>query len=277
MLLTKFIEGEVNFDVPAAEKPCKTWYKVFGNLKSGTRPLVCLHGGPGVGHDYMLAMQDMTTKFGIPVVLYDQLGTGLSTHLPEKRLDTGFWTVQLFLDELDNLLKHLEITDYDVIGHSWGGMLGASHAIDQPKGLNRLIISDSPASMELWVEACDRLRNDLPKDVQETLKKHEADGTTDSEEYEEAVGVFYAKHLCRVQPMPEDLQKGLEWIKKDDTVYYTMYVVYHFSITATNQADSLPKEWSFRVLRDRLSQDMDRRGQSTQDHMSNLAPKWVLR
>ena len=253
MLLAKSTDGEVDFDVPAAGKPCKTWYKIFGNLKSGTRPLICLHGGPGVGHDYMLAMQDMTTKYSIPVVLYDQLGTGLSTHLPEKRLDTKFWTVQLFLDELDNLLKHLEIADYDVIGHSWGGMLGASHAINQPKGLNRLIISDSPASMELWVKACDRLRDGLPKEVQNTLKKHEADGTTDSEEYEEAVGVFYAKHLCRVQPMPEDLQRGLDWIKKDDTVYYTMQVFHHSPNMLVNKLMVCPKERSLRVLRDRLS------------------------
>ena len=244
MLLAKSTEGEVDFDVPATEKPCKTWYKIFGNLKSGSRPLICLHGGPGVGHDYMLAMQDMTIKHNIPVVLYDQLGTGLSTHLPEKRLDTSFWTVQLFLDELDNLLKHLDITDYDVLGHSWGGMLGASHAINQPKGLNRLIISDSPASMKLWVKACDHLRDGLPKEVQDTLKKHEADGTTDSEEYEEAVGVFYARHLCRVQPMPEDLRKGLDWIKKDDTVYYTMYVSHLCPCTAINQANGLLKERS---------------------------------
>jgi hypothetical protein len=26
------------------------WYTIFGDLKSGVRPLVCLHGGPGAAH-----------------------------------------------------------------------------------------------------------------------------------------------------------------------------------------------------------------------------------
>ena len=43
-------EGEVPFDWPEAGKPCKTWYKVFGDLASTQTPLVILHGGPGCTH-----------------------------------------------------------------------------------------------------------------------------------------------------------------------------------------------------------------------------------
>ena len=76
-------------------------------------------GGPGVNHSYLLILSDLTKAHGIPLVLYDQLGNGLSTHLPEKMGDVGFWTEGLFLDELDNLLKHLGIQDdYDLLGHS---------------------------------------------------------------------------------------------------------------------------------------------------------------
>jgi hypothetical protein len=32
----KVTEGEVSFDVPAAGKPCKTWYKVYGDLSSSS-------------------------------------------------------------------------------------------------------------------------------------------------------------------------------------------------------------------------------------------------
>jgi pimeloyl-ACP methyl ester carboxylesterase len=83
--------------------------------------------------------------------MYDQLGIGKSTHLPEKMGDGKFWTVELFLAELNNLLSHLGIKDdYDLLGQSWGGMLGASHAILQPKELHRLVIADSPADMKMW-------------------------------------------------------------------------------------------------------------------------------
>ncbi|EEB87993.1 hypothetical protein MPER_14430, partial [Moniliophthora perniciosa FA553] len=33
-----------------------------------------------------------------------------------------FWTVDLYNDELDNLLKYLGIREnFDLLGHSWGG------------------------------------------------------------------------------------------------------------------------------------------------------------
>ena len=219
----KIVEGVVDFSVPSAGKPCQTWYKVVGDLKSDTRPLVCLHGGPGCSHHYLLNISDITSSYGIPTIFYDQIGNAASTHLPEKKGDASFWTVQLFLDELDNLLAKLGVQDdYDLLGQSWGGMLGACHATRQPKGLKRLIIADSPSDMRSFVAAANVLRTKLPPDVQDALNKHEADGTTDSKDYEAAVEVFYSRHLCRLNPMPEELVTSLEWTKKDPTVYLTM-------------------------------------------------------
>jgi L-proline amide hydrolase len=157
--------------------------------------------------------------------MYDQLGCGKSTHLREKMGDGKFWTVELFLAELDNLLSHLGIKDdYDLLGQSWGGVLGVAHAILQPKGLHRLIIADSPADMKMWVIAADKLRQDLPPDVQNTLLKHEKDGTTDGPEYEAAMQVFYDRHVCRVKPTPKDFEDTEMLLKEDGTVYLTMFV-----------------------------------------------------
>jgi len=98
--------------------------------------------------------------------------------------------------------------DYGLLGQFWGGMLGACHAIRQPKGLHRLIIADSPAYMVLWVQAADKRRAQLPKDVQETLLKHEKDGTTESGDYEEAMEVYYDRHVCHAKPTPEELTRS---------------------------------------------------------------------
>lgn len=54
------------------------------------------------------------------------------------------------------------------------------------------------------------------------LNKHEAEGTTDSKEYHDAVGVFYARHLCRLNPWPEEVVAALGSIEADPTVYMTM-------------------------------------------------------
>ncbi|KAL8739479.1 MAG: hypothetical protein Q9190_007722 [Brigantiaea leucoxantha] len=219
-------EGEISFHVPAANKPCKTWYQLYGSLSSSRRPLVALHGGPGVPHNYLLSLLDLTLPpYSIPLILYDQLGCGKSTHLPELHGSATFWTVELFLSELSNLLSHLGIqNNYDLLGQSWGGMLGACHAITQPPGLHRLVIADSPADMVQWVTVADRLRKQLPADIQEILKRCEDEGREGAPEYEEAMMVYYDRHVCRLKPMPAELEESFRLLKEDGTVYMTMSV-----------------------------------------------------
>lgn len=225
----KVTEGEATFDVPAVGKPCKTWYRIYGDLSSSStgRPLIVLHGGPGACHNYMLPLADLAeAPYHIPIILYDQIGNGKSTHLREKRLDTEFWVPDLFMKELDNLLAHLGIAeDYDLLGQSWGGMLGSMWAMSSyagVKGMKRLIVSNSPSSMVLWVESCNSLRKDLPRDIDEALERHEKDGTYKDPEYEEAVMFFYKKHLCRVVPFPDYVMDSLKLLEEDDTTYFTM-------------------------------------------------------
>jgi L-proline amide hydrolase len=197
----------------------RSWYRITGDIGSGVPPLVVLHGGPGVPHDYLLRLTALAAD-GRAVIHYDQIGCGRSTHLPEKGAD--FWQVPLLVEELANLLRHLNIQQgYHVLGQSWGGMLGAEHAVTRPAGLRSLVIADSPASMALWLQEANKLRALLPQDVQATLLRHEADGTTDSADYQAAVRVFYDRHVCRIQ-WPPELQASFDALEADPTVYYTM-------------------------------------------------------
>ncbi|TLD29791.1 proline iminopeptidase [Venturia nashicola] len=232
--------GTVPFKVPGLDRECFTWFKVFGDLGNGVRPLIALHGGPGVGHNYLLSLADLAITR--PVILYDQLGCGNSTLLPEKNGDTTFWTVQLFLKELENLVENFKIESYDLFGNSWGGMLAAEHALTDPQKLHKLIIADSPASMVDWVIAANKLRAELPKEVQEVLLKHETDGTTDSSEYEAAVEVFYGLHVCRLKPWPSEVVDTFNNIKKDSTVYMTMNGPSEFFVIGSLKDWSIKKE-----------------------------------
>jgi L-proline amide hydrolase len=214
----------------------KTWYRVTGTPGSNRPALVALHGGPGATHDYLhnlTAFADM----GWPVVHYDQIGNGGSSHLPTKGAD--FWTVQLFLDELDNLLQKLAIADnYVLFGHSWGGMLAAKHASARPAGLKGLIIADSPASYELWLSEMKVLREQLPAGVNDTLLQHETAGTTGTDEYLQASMAFYNKHVCRIQPWPREYMATFMEIYNDSTVYLTMNGPTEFHVVGTL------KDWS---------------------------------
>jgi L-proline amide hydrolase len=210
-----------------------TWYRVVGDLDTdGPVPLVILHGGPGDGHDYVEPIADLASMVSRPCVLYDQIGCGRSQHLPDA--PAALWTVELFRRELDAVLEELGIAGrYHVLGQSWGGMLGMEHALEHPPGLRSLVVANSPASVPLWVEEADRLRSLLPPDVQEVLTRHEAAGTTDSDEYEQAVMRFYERHLCRVVPFPDPLRRSFANVAADPTVYHTMGGPSEFHITGT--------------------------------------------
>jgi L-proline amide hydrolase len=197
----------------------ETWYRIVGDLDSGPTPVIVLHGGPGAAHDYTEPIADLS-RFGRGCVLYDQLGCGKSTHLPDA--PAGFWSPQLFKDELAELARHLGVAGrYAIVGQSWGGMLAMEHALDHPAGLRAIVVADSPASMPLWVEEATRLRADLPQDVQQTLTRHEAAGTTDDPAYEAAVRVYYDRHLCRI-PWPDCVERSFAQMAEDPTVYHTM-------------------------------------------------------
>lgn len=218
-------DGTADFKVPGLSKTCHTWYKVIGDLTTSATPLIIIHGGPGACHEYLLPLMDLAPA--IPLVFYDQIGNGQSTHLPDKAGDEEFWSVDLFKNELDNLISHLGLKQrsIDVYGHSWGGMLAAEWAATPTSSVNlrRLVISNSLASMNVWRDGITRLRKQLPEDVQEVLDRAEKKKDFESPEYEAAVEVFYKRHLSLARPWPaEEVQAALDWFSKDSTTYGTM-------------------------------------------------------
>jgi L-proline amide hydrolase len=222
----------------------ETWYRVVGDLDPGAErtPVVICHGGPGASHDYCEPIADLA-RGGRACALYDQVGCGRSQHLPDAPAD--LWTVQLFKDELAALVRHLGIgASYVVVGQSWGGMLAMEYALDHPDGLRAIVVADSPASIPLWVSEANRLRRDLPEDVQATLTRHEEAGTTDEPEYEAAVRVFYDRHLCRV-PWPDCVQRSFDQMAAEPTVYHTMNGPSEFHVIGSL------KDWD---ITDRLAQ-----------------------
>ncbi len=187
----------------------QTYYKVFGDMKNRSRtPVVVLHGGPGLSHDYVLPHVDLANQ-SYPVIFYDQLGNGRSTHLPEKPLT--WWSVDLFLDELTNLLRFFGIEDeYHLVGHSWGGMMGAEYIVRrQPTGLKRLVIANSPAAIDLWTKSFGELLQAFPPSVREAVSR---DPDEDRNAFYDAIMQVYAVHGCRIQPFPQDFVKTIQYV-----------------------------------------------------------------
>ncbi|XXH05372.1 hypothetical protein Hte_011798 [Hypoxylon texense] len=221
------MEGKAEFHVPGISAPCQTWYKIVGDLDSpGSTPLIILHGGPGASHDYLLPLADLAPD--IPLVFYDQIGGGRSTHLPERAGDEAFWTLDLFVRELENLLAHLNLRGrpVDLFGHSFGGVLVTKWASTPSLATNlrRLVIANISASMDLHRAGLAKLRKGLPEDVQATLDRGEAENDFASAEYQAALEVFMKRHLSLAQPWPsQEVQDLLRWSVEGWDVYTTIF------------------------------------------------------
>ncbi|KAH9921149.1 Alpha/Beta hydrolase protein [Fomitopsis serialis] len=235
------MEGTARF--PYQNETYTTWYKVVGDLpNSGHRPLVILHGGPGMSHHYMLPHGQLHALYGIPVVFYDQVGIGQSTHLRDKR--AGFWTMELFMDELDNLLAHLGIQgDFDLLGNSWGAMLAGHYAaVRHPVGMKHAVIANGGASMKLWETGTKQLLKRLQDDVREVIERGEREGRRYTEEYKAAMHVFQMKHICTVDPWPQELVTSFAATDEDPTVYGIMIGPSEFNVSGTLKSWSIVDE-----------------------------------
>lgn len=204
------------------------WYRTVGDQeKPGKLPLLCLHGGPGFPHDYLEPLEAIALT-GRSVIFYDQLGCGNSNVPP----DSSIYTMALYLEEVDVIRRALGLERVHIFGHSWGGMLALEYALVQPVGLASLILADTAASSPQWVTEMRRLIAELPPEVQQTILKHEAGGTTDSAEYQEATHAFFRHHSgVRIDPRPDFLNRMAD--KTGDQVYHTMWGPSEFLMTGT--------------------------------------------
>lgn len=194
----------------------QTYYKTFGLYGSSKAPLIVLHGGPGLSHDYMQVLSDLSDYS--PIILYDQIGNARSTHLKDK--PASFWTIELFAEQLESLISYFQLKDYVVLGHSWGGILASEFAITQPKGLKKLVLSNSPPSSELWNKAQAELTSTLPPSAQQAL----ANGYGDPNFRAAFLGYFHL-HGCDLDPWPRGLNVSVEYTFSDPTADVNMWYV----------------------------------------------------
>jgi len=209
----------------------KLFHRVFGDSEN---TLLCLHGGPGAIHDYLLPLGDLS-RHGLKVVLYDQLGCGKS----EKPPDTSRYTIDYGADEVEAIRQALDLGSINLFGNSYGGALALYYALKYQQNLKKLIICSGLASIPETVEEMRRLKTLLPKDVQDTMARYEAVENYQNPEYLKAVEVFYRNFVCRLSPWPDEVARTMSGLSMP--VYLTMNGPNEFTIIGNL------KDWDIRA------------------------------
>ena len=194
--------------------------------------ILCLHGGPGSNHEYLLPLADLTA-FGYRVVFMDQLGCGNS----ELPIGTSTFTIAHNVEEVEGVRKALDLGKVHLMGSSYGGLLALSYALKYQANLRSLVTTGGLSNVPLTVAEMKRLLAELPAPIREVLTKFEAIGDFENPDYVKAVNEFYHRHLCRLPVWPKEVKSAFERMSKP--VYYFMNGPNEFTITGTIKDENI--------------------------------------
>lgn len=135
----------------------RLWYRVAGQ-QQGT-PVVFLHGGPGQGSEPFSRFAGPALERANRMIYLDQRGSGRSEKHWKKE-----YSLDLMVDDLEKLRRHLGLERMALIGHSFGTVLGLEYAGKYPERVSHLILTgavvDLPAAIDVH---CTRLQKLDPK------------------------------------------------------------------------------------------------------------------
>lgn len=209
----------------------QVWYEARGS--GHHTPLLVLHGGPGIPHDYLENLDQLGNER--PVIFYDQLGCGRS----DRPDDVTLWTRERFAHEVGQVREALGLSEVVLYGHSWGSILavdylsgiGAGLEGSRPQGVRGVILAGPALSIPRWIDDSRRLISELGPEVSGTIFDAERTGETDTEAYHTAAQVFYTRYVCRRDPWPAGLNRAMAEIGQ--SVYGYMNGPSEFSVTGT--------------------------------------------
>jgi proline iminopeptidase len=110
-------------------------FQEFGN----GIPILIINGGPGMSSEGFIPLAKKLSKSN-KTILFDQRGTGLSTLI---KIDSSTVTMDLLVDDMEVLRKHLGIDKWILFGHSFGGILAYNYTSKHPHRVLAMIQSSS--------------------------------------------------------------------------------------------------------------------------------------
>ena len=105
------------------------------------RPIIVIHGGPDFDHTCLLPDMDLLAD-SYRLIYYDQRGRGLSRG--EVRLDDI--GMDRYVEDLDQLRRHLGLDTAAILGHSWGGLVAMHYALRHPGRVSHMILLNTASA-----------------------------------------------------------------------------------------------------------------------------------
>ena len=111
------------------------YYQIIGTAVTGHAPLMIVHGGPGVSHDYLMPYLLPLVRTN-QIIFIDERGSGRS----EKLEDASQYTVENMVEDVESVRVALHLGKISLMGHSYGGVLAQAYAFKYQQNLTHLIL-----------------------------------------------------------------------------------------------------------------------------------------
>jgi proline iminopeptidase len=191
--------------IPVMGGQYKVWTKTIKAVGLRKMTVLALHGGPGFTHNYLEALESFLPDAGIELIYYDQLGCG-NSDIPD---DTSLWTLERYLQEVEEVRAALGLEDFVLYGQSWGGMLSIEYALHFQEHLRGLVISNMTAGMQAYLRRINDIKLKLPAETLARVNELEAAEDFDNPDYERIMMEnLYPEAICRIQPWPESVTRA---------------------------------------------------------------------
>jgi proline iminopeptidase len=233
----KLSGGVKMIPVTTSKGTFKVWTKRVGN--NPTMKVLLLHGGPGATHEYFECFDSYFPNAGIEYYYYDQLESAYS----DQPSDSSLWNIDRFVDEVEQVRKALKLdkSNFYLLGHSWGGILGLEYALKYQENLKGLIISNMVPSIPDYIKyANEVLGPQLDPEVLSEIRALEASGDYANPRYGDLVFAhYYPEHVLRMplEEWPDPVNRAFANINND--MYVTMQGPSEFGIVG----DAKLKNW----------------------------------
>jgi proline iminopeptidase len=200
------------------EGGARIYYKTLGRGP----PLILLHGGPGADHsDFLPFLTPLARRFRL--ILIDERGSGRS----ERLKDSTFYTLDHMVHDIERLRKHLNIQQFALLGHSFGGILAQAYAIRHPRRLFGLILAGTASSARAINTDFRKIRAALTPTLRSKLAALERRGIFRADGqyhpgYARLTSRAFAPYMyVRAPPTPGNPLSGMEvlremWVRRSD-------------------------------------------------------------
>ncbi len=160
----------------------KLWVVVAGKGE----PIVIIPGGPGGNHLGYRAFDSMATTN--TMVYFDAFGRGKS----DTAKNVKEYSLARDISDLEGIRVALHYDKWNVLGHSYGGLVAQGYALKYPSHVSHLILANTFHSFVMWQENDDNsnheIKENYPEIWNELMKIREAGAISSDAKHQEIYG-----------------------------------------------------------------------------------------